>query len=177
MKDCPFCFQPVSTEALKCAHCDEYLRCRYCSTEAFYSQRPPRDTAGFGKHLLDRGFLSLEQLMDALDRQLSLRKPIGRVAVEAGKLTRQQVLTVLNTQREDMRRFGQLATQMGLLTASEVDTLLNQQRRTARRLGELTVEMGFLEEAVILRELQTFEDSQLKPSSVSTPSIRRILAR
>jgi len=177
MKDCPFCFEPVSTEALKCAHCDEYLRCRFCGVEAFDSQRPPRDTAGFGKHLLDRGFLSIEQLMATLDQQLTTRKPIGRVAVDAGLLTRQQVLDVLNAQRDNNRRFGQLAVQKGMLTAAEVDQLLDEQRRTAPRLGELTVELGFLERAVMERELQTFEDALLKPASVTAQSIRRILAR
>lgn len=178
MRQCPFCNQDVRVDALKCHHCDELLRCKFCGTPAFYSQRPPRDLAGFGKHLLDRGFVTIEQLMAALDRQLALREPIGLVARRLGKLTAEQVYQVLNTQRQVAKPFGQVAIELGFANAPEVDEMRAAQQRSAPRLGELLVELGYLEAGVLAREIQAYHDSILiEPAAQRAPFVRELRTR
>ena len=67
----------------------------------------------FGKHLVERGLLRESDLIEALDRQASMRVSIGRVAYQMGFMTLDQVMKVLETQRGRPAKFGALAIDLG----------------------------------------------------------------
>ncbi len=168
-KNCPYCHQPQQVDALKCTQCSEYLRCKFCAASAFNSQPPPRDTVGFGQHLLDRQLVTLDELLTALDVQMSRRKRIGVVAREQKKLSPSQVYTVLNAQLNANKRFGQLAVESGLLTVQELDTLLMQQRATTVPIGQMLCELGFITKDLLDKELDEYESVQFAIPASNLP--------
>ncbi|MSP26645.1 MAG: hypothetical protein EXR75_16155 [Myxococcales bacterium] len=173
MKDCPYCHQPIDGNSLKCPLCHELLRCRFCATAPLQSQPPPSDTTGFGKYLLDRSLVTLDELMAALDIQTSRRKRVGVVARETKRLTTNQVYEILNVQFNVNKRFGQIAIERGFMSAQDLNLLLRAQRGTTVPIGQLLCDLGFVDKGALKAELDNYEtflfaapDSELPPKSL-----------
>ena len=71
------------------------------------------NTRFFGQYLLEKGRITSQQLLDALERQKEITTPIGSMALEQGCLTAEQVKRILEQQRKRHRSFGELACEMG----------------------------------------------------------------
>jgi hypothetical protein len=110
----------------------------------------------FEKHLVERGFLTPEQALDAFDEQLAKRTPLGRLAVSNGKLTMAQVFTVLDAQAGTRRLFGEIAIEMGFLTAADVQDLLREQRRISPTLIDILERRGVATHKVLEAEYRNF---------------------
>ncbi len=54
----------------------------------------------FGYYLVEKGLVTMGQVLEALDRQREKMIPIGKLARQEGKLTEEQVYQVLSHQRE-----------------------------------------------------------------------------
>lgn len=124
----------------------------------------------FGQYLLEKGRITSQQLLDALECQKNITTPIGTMALDRGLMTAEQIKQVLQHQRRNNLRFGEIAVAIGLLTQVQVNELLEDQEMTHRvRLGEALVTKGYLTLETLERELKDYnKESEQFASEVST---------
>ena len=113
----------------------------------------------FGRWLIERGCVTAEQLLTALDVQQKTNNSLGAFAVEARILTQQQADEIIREQRRSHLPFGGIAESMGLLTTEQVERLLERQRGARRYLGEILVEEGILSHQEVTEQLEAFHVS------------------
>jgi len=93
-----------------------------------------------GKLLLKEGYLTREELQEALEEQ-KLR--IGEVLVLSGRLTEKQLGDSLERQKEVSKKLGEVLIDLGFSTRKDIDWALHMMER---RLGEILRERGLLKE-------------------------------
>ena len=125
----------------------------------------------FGQYLLEKGRITSQQLLDALECQKSITLPIGTMALERGILTVEQIKQVLQHQRQTNQRFGEIAMTLGYLTKLQLDELLDHQETTHRvRLGDALVSKGHITLEVLEKELREYnKESERLASETSSP--------
>lgn len=122
----------------------------------------------FGLHLKKSGVISAEQLVAAVEVQLSTLVPIGQLALEEGMLAARDIFNILRAQSDAPNvRFGDLAIEMGLLTRDDVMRLLMIQADRKRPIGEILVGQGVLSEPQLKAELAAYRRAQLQPKRPS----------
>lgn len=119
----------------------------------------------FGQYLLEKGRITSQQLIEALDFQKSTRLPIGTLSLERGLLTSDQVKLVLARQLKSDKQFGELAVSLDLLTQEQVDELLQAQKNHKILLGEALIVKGFISVDVLERELKEYKKEEEKLNS------------
>ena len=62
----------------------------------------------FGKYLVKKGILTEEAYRDAIEKHLSVRVPIGTIAVAEGLLSEKQVEEIHRQQKQFDKLFGDL---------------------------------------------------------------------
>jgi CheY-specific phosphatase CheX len=123
-------------------------------------------TRFFGQFLLERGRITSQQLLAALELQKSIPMPIGILALERGWLSATQITDILDQQKRKTSRFEELAVQLGYLTQAQIDELLQIQETSHRvRLGEALVLKGFITLESLDRELKEYNKETEKFSS------------
>jgi len=133
-------------------------------------------TRFFGQYLLERGRITSQQLVAALEHQKNINTPIGTLALERGLLTAVQIKQILEQQKRKSGRFGEVAVAMGLLTQAQVDELLQDQEINHRvLLGEALVAKGFLTLEALERELKEYKKEQEKFSSAVSASFSNVV--
>jgi hypothetical protein len=116
----------------------------------------------FELNLIQKGLVTVEQMLAAVKRQQTGRIPLGRLAIEHGEMTMAQVFEVLEEQADNPKSFGQLAIAMNFLDEDELGHLLLIQSMQEQPLGDILVEMGCLS-----REQLEFESSSLRRTLTS----------
>lgn len=127
-------------------------------------------TRFFGQYLLEKGRITSQQLLMALEFQKTIASPIGTLALERGWLGAAQIKDILEQQKRKTLRFGELAVQLGYLTQAQVDELLQVQETGHRvRLGEALLIKGFITIESLERELKEYnKEAEKFASEVST---------
>jgi CheY-specific phosphatase CheX len=126
-------------------------------------------TRFFGQFLLERGRITSQQLLAALEFQKTISMPIGTLALERGWLNAAQIKDILEQQKRKALHFGELAVQSNYLTQAQVDELLQIQDISHRiRLGEALVLKGFITVESLDRELKEYnQETETFSSEVS----------
>lgn len=119
----------------------------------------PQGTPFFGGHLLKRGLVTVDQLIDALNYQKISRPLIGQIALQERLLTVKQVFETLNHLKGSEWRFGDAAVLLGFLTPDAVDCLLRLQRERTLTLGQILVKQGILEQTILETEHAAYQAS------------------
>jgi hypothetical protein len=126
----------------------------------------------FGLYLKNKGIISAEQLVAALEVQTRKLVPIGQLALEEGILAARDIFKVLQAQNDSPNvRFGDLAVEMGLMTRDDVMRLLMIQADRKRHLGEILVVQKVLTAEQVARELAAYRQSLLRPERTTTTTI------
>jgi CheY-specific phosphatase CheX len=127
------------------------------------------NTRFFGQYLLEKGRITSQQLLAALECQKSITQPIGTIALERGLLTAEQIKQILQQQRKTNERFGEIAVVLGFLTQAQLDELLDKQDTNHRaRLGEALVSKGYITLETLEKELKEYiKESERVASEVS----------
>ena len=99
--------------------------------------------------LVDGGYISSDQAMQVLNKQMSCRRPIGQLAVEGELMTIGQVFDVLGQQAKSTLPFGELAIEMGYLDREQLGELILRQLDSVPTLSELLVSLGIMSEEVL----------------------------
>lgn len=107
-----------------------------------------------GQFLLERGAITPEQLLAAIEAQRVSNPLLGELAVQRGLLTDAQARRVNERQRAEDRRFGDIAQEMGLLDPARIDELLAAQKAGRKLFGQILVEQGVLTEAELAGHLE-----------------------
>lgn len=122
----------------------------------------------FGNYLLARNMVTVEQLLQAMQKKSSMQIKLGTLAIHAGYMTAGEVERVVILQTHQDKRFGELAIQEGYLTELQVAELLSKQKPDFLLLGQALVENGVFDreqlQNLILdyqseNDLETFEYS------------------
>ena len=103
----------------------------------------PRARLMFGRFLLSRGHITLQQLIDAVRWQRAQRPPVGRIAMNWGILSSNQVYEIL-TNKEPEDRFCDVAVRKGYMTGYQRLAVLGRQREMQKPIGSYFVEQGIL---------------------------------
>ena len=84
-------------------------------------------TQFFGNYLLSKGYITNEQLFEALQEKSQKHTKLGTLAIHSGLMTAAEVDAVIVEQTHQDKRFGELTIEMGYLTDEQVKNLLNIQ--------------------------------------------------
>lgn len=126
----------------------------------------------FGLYLKKKGIITAEQLVAALEVQLSTLVPIGQLALEERMLSARNIFDILRAQSASPNeRFGDLAIEMGLMTRDDVMRLLMLQADRKRPITEILVGQGVLSERQMAAELAAYRQSLVRPQGAKTKII------
>jgi hypothetical protein len=128
----------------------------------------------FGLYLKNKGVITAEQLVAALEEQLGSLVPIGQLALEENVLSPRDIFAVLQAQSDSPNvRFGDLAVEMGLMTRSDLMRLLMIQADRKRPITEILVGQGALTAHKAASEMTAYRRSQLRrPRTTSGLKVR-----
>lgn len=101
-------------------------------------------TQFFGNYLLNKGYITISQLVEALDLQKTVKLKLGVLAINAGYMTASQVDKVHKMQSKIDKRFGTIAIEMGFLTDDQVEELLKSQKTGYLLLGQALVDNCYM---------------------------------
>ena len=93
-----------------------------------------------GRILLSQGYVSEEELMDALALQ---NARIGDILLRSGRLRAHQLESALQAQKMEKRRLGDILVERGYVSEEDIQWAL---RRMRKKLGEICVDQGLLTE-------------------------------
>lgn len=113
-----------------------------------------------GQFLMERGVITPQQLLAAIEAQRASNPLLGELAVRQGLLTEAQARRINDRQRVDDRRFGDIALELGLLDAAQVDALLAAQKAGRKLFGQVLLEQGVVEQAQLEAELAAHRADQ-----------------
>ena len=113
-----------------------------------------------GQFLLERGVISPQQLLAAIEAQRASNPLLGELAVRQGLLTEAQARRINDRQRVEDRRFGDIALELGLLDAGQVEALLGAQKAGRKLFGQVLVEQGVVDAATLEAELAAHRADQ-----------------
>ena len=123
----------------------------------------------FGLYLKNKGIISAEQLVAALEVQFNSLVPIGQLALEEGLISARDIFTILRAQSDSPQlRFGELAIEMRLITREELTQLLMIQADRKRLLSEILVWQGVLTAPQVELEMAAFRRERTKPRRAVT---------
>jgi CheY-specific phosphatase CheX len=128
------------------------------------------NTRFFGQYLLEKGRITSQQLLDALEYQKEITTPIGAMSLEQSLLTTEQFKKVLEQQKKKNRSFGELACEMGFLSQTQLEGLAKKPDTSHRlRLAEALVCKGSISPETLEKELKEYnKESERVTSEIST---------
>ncbi|MDH3442996.1 MAG: chemotaxis protein CheX [Deltaproteobacteria bacterium] len=120
----------------------------------------------FGHYLLEKGRITSQQLLAALEGQKSVTSPIGTLALERGWVTAEQIRRILELQKKTNYRFGEQAVLLGIMTQDQVSELLEEQDLSHRvLLGEVLVAKGYLTLEALEKEFKEYRKEEERISA------------
>jgi len=112
------------------------------------TEQPTRHFASslIGQRLIEAGFLTEEQLREALVAQTETGLLLGEVCILKGWLSYKQVKECLPELRS---RLGEKLMAHGFITIEQLWLALLEQRHSGWRLGEILVNRGWVDKAAL----------------------------
>ncbi len=124
----------------------------------------------FGRHLVEAGKISAEQLSAVIEKMDSVRVKLGLIAVAEGFMSLKQAEEVNRLQATLDKRFGDIAVEKGYLTDEQVSKLLKLQGNTYLTFAQALVDGEYL----TLEELDNFIEDFKKKNGYSNSEIEDI---
>lgn len=113
----------------------------------------------FGHYLLNKNYITTEQLRKALEEKNNTRVKLGALAIDAGYMTAQQVEKVHEAQKRLDKRIGDIAVEMGFLTDEQVGELLSKQKTANIVIGQTLIDLGYMTNAKFEEALAEYKSS------------------
>lgn len=111
----------------------------------------------FGQYLLNRGIVSSDDLLKALETQQESHVKLGVLAMGAGLMTAAQVEEIHQEQTRQDKMFGEIALEKGYLTRSQLDELLSSQKKGHLLLGQALIDGHALTLEQLEKALQDYQ--------------------
>jgi len=112
-----------------------------------------------GNYLLNKEYVTSEQLIEALQYQKSVHLKMGVLAIHAGYMNAQQVEEVHIAQTRKDGRFGELAIEAGFLTEEQVSALLNSQKPDYLLLSQALVDKGYMTTSDFEKAMKEYQEA------------------
>jgi CheY-specific phosphatase CheX len=114
----------------------------------------------FGQFLVEKGIVSREALLKAIELQETVNLKFGETALEMGLISVAEVERVHKAQWSADLQFGDMAVQLGIITETQMQQVLTRQKNSHLYLGEALIQVGALEREGLDRYLQEFKADQ-----------------
>ncbi|MBF0345885.1 MAG: cyclic nucleotide-binding domain-containing protein [Nitrospirae bacterium] len=111
----------------------------------------------FGKYLIDRELVKVEDVLEALQYQKKKVQPFEKVAIELGFLDMKQVFQILTYQADSDFTFEEMALKKKFMTQEQVDRVKNYIEDQKPFIGNTLVMLSKISEDVMKHELETYE--------------------
>lgn len=98
----------------------------------------------FGNFILNKGYLTKDEILKALSIERETHVKIGVLAINSGKISADQVDEIHLAQQSTDKRFGEIAIEKGYITESELDSMLSQQKGHIA-LMQAIIDLGFMD--------------------------------
>jgi CheY-specific phosphatase CheX/mannitol/fructose-specific phosphotransferase system IIA component len=108
----------------------------------------------FGQYLVEKGLVSRDMLLKAIELKEQKNLKMGEIAVEMGYVTQADIDRAHNAQLSKDMNLGDLLIEMGILTLNQVTEIITRQKNTHLYIGEALVLLG----ALTSPQLQTYLD-------------------
>jgi type II secretory ATPase GspE/PulE/Tfp pilus assembly ATPase PilB-like protein len=110
----------------------------------------------FGQLLVQHGFISEQQLKEALHHQETRTpyRPLGEICVDLGFISTVVLRVVLDRYRKQ-RLLGDLLLKMGVVSADQLSEALSEQKRGGKRLGQTLLDKRDITKADLAEALST----------------------
>jgi CheY-specific phosphatase CheX len=113
----------------------------------------------FGRYLVSKGVLTLEQYNEIISDSKSTKVKMGFLAVEAGVMTEEQADEVNMLQQTKDSRFGDIAIEKGYLTEEQVAALLKKQGDEYLLFVQALVDRDIMSLEEIQKEINAYKKS------------------
>ena len=114
----------------------------------------------FGQFLVEKGVVSREAILAAIDLQEQKNLKLGEMALSMGYLTRADIESAHKAQLSKDMKLGDLLIAMGILDADQLLEIIARQRESHIFLGEALVQVGHLTREQLEQQLQEFKLDQ-----------------
>jgi CheY-specific phosphatase CheX len=128
--------------------------------QAFDNQEINMNVKYFGQFLMEKRFITPQQLLDGVRHQRMVNKKMGVLAMDKGYMTSQQLEFILKCQKFEDKTFGELAVAKKFLTHEQVNELLSLQKADRILLGEALVDCGHLTLNQLEKALERYKFEQ-----------------
>ncbi len=98
----------------------------------------------FGQYLLDKGVITRDQLLDAINHQKEISKPLCTLALEKGYLSAEQIAEMEAERIKSDKKFMGIALDRKILSFEQLEQLYKVKTERWIFLGEALVERGHL---------------------------------
>ena len=115
-------------------------------------------TQFFGNFLLSKGYITNEQLFDALKEKAQKHAKLGTLAIHSGLMTAAEVDSVIVEQTHQDKKFGELTIEMGYLTDKQVKELLNIQSPDFLLLGQILLDKGIIDNTTLEKSIHDYRN-------------------
>ncbi|OIO70737.1 MAG: hypothetical protein AUJ57_08030 [Zetaproteobacteria bacterium CG1_02_53_45] len=116
-----------------------------------YQERPER----LGDLLVDQEILSVEDVHEALKKQVDSHLPLGDILKEQGKVSDEQLEQALEMQQLHQMKLGDLLINQELITSEDVEeALAHQSADQSKPIGHILMENGKVNDAEISSALK-----------------------
>lgn len=126
----------------------------------------------FGQFLVEKGIVSREVLLRAVDLQDAVNLKFGEMALAMELVTAADVERIHDAQRGEDLMFGDMAEKLDIMTADQIKQVLTRQKNSHLYIGEALVQVGAFDTEQLQRHLEEFkvDQSPYATSKVFIPS-------
>lgn len=142
-----------------------------------YEVITPPNTKFFGQFLLEKGIITREQLLKALEIQRQLSPLLGNIAIEKEWIEKKHAEKINIEQRRQDKRFGEIALSLSLLTEQQLEELLEEQRSRRKYFGEILVEQNYISQSTLNQQLQAHQQDNFEFGEQITSSLNKVQLR
>ena len=114
----------------------------------------------FGHYLLDEGKITNEQLMEVIEYQSKNNLSLGELGVRDGFISTKEADTINDKQRSLDKRFGEVAISLDLLRDIHVEKLLETQKKEKKFFGEVLIIKNFMDKETLDNQLARFKEQE-----------------
>lgn len=131
----------------------------------------------FGQYLLEKGYITRDQLLEGIKYQKAINLKIGVLAIDKSYMTSKQVEEVVSEQKVQNKKFGDLAIEKKYLTQAQLEDILSIQKSDRIFLGEALLEKGFINLEQLEKYLREYKKDQQKADSEVNTALNSINPR
>ena len=114
----------------------------------------------FGQFLVEKGLVSRESILAAIDLQEQKNLKLGEMGVSMGYITQADIDRAHNAQFSKDMKLGDLLVEMGILALNQLQEIITRQKETHLYIGEALVLVGALNSEQLQQHLNEFKLDQ-----------------